>query len=100
MTTKDADPVERPAHYCQGKIEVIDFLDDQKFNYRIGCTVKYLSRYRHKGKPLEDLQKARWYLDREIQVLQAEEEKAQVSKRFTEALREFEDGYLGKYYMF
>ena len=51
-----------PDHYKQGKIEVIEFILDQKFNYLEGNVVKYLSRYKFKN-GIEDLNKARWYLD-------------------------------------
>jgi hypothetical protein len=62
------DPVEKPAHYRQGNIEAVDYLKD---NLPVeafigGCewnVKKYLHRWRYKGKPLEDLKKARWYLD-------------------------------------
>ena len=60
------DWVNKPPHYLTGKIEVLDFIEDQKFGYLAGTVVKYLSRYRHKGTPLQDLQKARFYLDRLI----------------------------------
>lgn len=60
------DPVERPAHYNQGKIEVIDFIEDQKLDFRAANVIKYTVRAPHKGKRLEDLKKARWYLDRLI----------------------------------
>lgn len=60
------DMVNRPPHYRTGKIEVIDFIDDQKLSYCLGNTVKYICRHKHKGSPLEDLKKARWYLEREI----------------------------------
>lgn len=65
------DPIARPAHYTRGKIEVIDFIEDQQMDFRAANVIKYLCRYRFKGKPLEDLKKARWYLDRLI----AEEER-------------------------
>lgn len=61
-----SDNVNKPAHYL-GKIETIDFIrdkltPDQFEGYCIGNAVKYLSRYRKKGAPLEDLQKAAVYL--------------------------------------
>ena len=62
-----ADMVNKPPHYTQGKIEVVDFILDQKFGYLDGQVIKYLCRYRHKGKPLEDLKKAEFYLKRLIQ---------------------------------
>ena len=61
-----ADMVNNPPHYTTGKIEVIDFIEDQRFGYLSGQVVKYVSRYRHKGKPVEDLQKAQFYLARLI----------------------------------
>ena len=59
--------IDKPPHYTKGNIEVIDFIEDQKFGYLAGNVIKYVSRYRYKGKPLEDLKKAAWYLDRLIQ---------------------------------
>lgn len=61
------DPVNRPAHYTTGKIEVLDFIQDQKFGYLDGQVIKYVSRYRHKGRPVEDLEKAKFYLERLIE---------------------------------
>ena len=60
------DPVNHPAHYTQGGIEVIDAIEAWGCNYRVGNVVKYVARAKHKGKYLEDLQKARWYLQREF----------------------------------
>ena len=59
------DPVDHPAHYTAGKIEVWDFIVDQSMNYLEGNVVKYLCRYKRKG-GLEDLKKARAYLDKLI----------------------------------
>lgn len=61
--------INHPAHYNTGKIEVIDFIEDQKLGFNLGNAVKYISRSAHKGTELDDLRKARWYLDREIAVL-------------------------------
>ena len=63
-----SDQVNSPPHYTKGKIEVLDFILDQEFGYLAGNVVKYLSRYRHKGKPLEDLRKAEYYLKRLIEM--------------------------------
>ena len=62
--------VDHPAHYNQGTIEVIDFIEDQKMDFRAASALKYLCRYRFKGKPLEDLQKSVWYINRIIQELE------------------------------
>ena len=65
------DNVNHPAHYTDGKIEVIDFIEDKKLGFHLGNTVKYICRAGKKDpeKPIEDLQKAEWYLRREIQRL-------------------------------
>jgi len=58
--------VNHPEHYNQGKIEIIDAIEDWDLNFCEGNVIKYVARHRHKGVPLEDLKKARWYLDRLI----------------------------------
>lgn len=60
------DPVSHPSHYTQGTIETLDFVIDQKFDYCEGNVIKYICRYKYKGKALEDLKKAKTYLDRLI----------------------------------
>lgn len=64
-----ADPVNHPAHYKVGGIETIDFIEAKKLNYNIGNVVKYLTRADHKGNRKQDLEKALWYLNREISTL-------------------------------
>lgn len=59
--------VEHPPHYNTGKIEVIDFIEDQKLGFHLGNVVKYVTRAAHKNDYLEDLQKAKFYLEREIE---------------------------------
>lgn len=60
------DAVNHPSHYTRGKIEVIDFIEDQQLSYHLGNVIKYIARAGYKGDKLEDLKKARWYLDRYI----------------------------------
>ncbi len=60
------DVVNSPQHYTQGQFEVIDVIEDWDLNFRLANAVKYIARHKHKGKPLEDLKKAAWYLQREI----------------------------------
>jgi len=60
------DAVNHPAHYKVGGIETIDFIEAKKLGYNLGNVVKYLTRANHKGNKLEDLRKAQWYLEREI----------------------------------
>lgn len=61
------DPIDRPRHYTFGSIEVIDAIEAWQLGFHLGNVVKYVARAAHKGQYVEDLQKARWYLDREIQ---------------------------------
>ena len=67
-----SDNVNHPAHYTDGKIEVIDFIEDKNLNYHRGNAVKYIARAGKKdpAKEIEDLQKASWYINREIDRLQ------------------------------
>ena len=67
------DPVNHPSHYTDGKIEVIDFIEDKKLGYHLGNAVKYICRAGKKDpmKFVEDLKKARWYLDRHIAQLES-----------------------------
>jgi hypothetical protein len=69
MFEPKADPVNHPAHYKVGGIETIDFIEAKKLNYNIGNVVKYLTRADHKGNRKQDLEKAMWYLNREISAL-------------------------------
>jgi len=65
----DYDPVESPVHYNTGSVECIEAIkasmSDTEFKgYLKGNAMKYLWRYDYKGKPVEDLKKAQWYLAR------------------------------------
>lgn len=62
----DRDSVNHPPHYTAGGIETIDFIEAKDLNYRLGNVIKYVSRAEKKENPLEDLKKAKWYLEREI----------------------------------
>lgn len=61
-----SDSVKHPKHYNTGRIEVIDAIEDWRLGFNLGNVVKYVARADHKGKRLEDLKKALWYLQREI----------------------------------
>lgn len=65
------DLVNHPDHYKVGGIETIDFIEAKKLNYHLGNVVKYITRADHKDNRLQDLQKAMWYLTREIKRIQA-----------------------------
>jgi hypothetical protein len=67
------DLVNSPAHYTAGGIETIDFIEAKNLGYHLGNAVKYISRAGHKGNTLQDLEKAQWYLTREINNLKGKE---------------------------
>jgi hypothetical protein len=70
------DPVNHPKHYTFGSFEVIDVLQDWFPNNPLLWQVgKYIARAERKGKSLEDLRKARFYLDREIERLEDKQPK-------------------------
>ena len=68
--TKEA--VNHPDHYNSGSIETIDAIEDWGFGqgFNLGNAIKYISRANHKNDCVEDLKKANWYLNREIQRLE------------------------------
>ena len=72
-----SDNVNHPEHYTDGKIEVIDYIEDKKLGYHLGNAVKYISRAGKKDpeKEIEDLEKAVWYIQRQIRNLKAEKAK-------------------------
>ena len=65
-----SDPVNHPDHYNWLPVEAIEITE--LFDFCVGNALKYLLRHQHKGKPLEDLKMARWYIDRAITRLESE----------------------------
>ena len=61
--------VNHPKHYNTGKFEVIEVIEDWNLNFNLGNAVKYISRCEHKGNKKQDLEKAVWYLQRELDKL-------------------------------
>jgi len=55
-----------PDYYQKGNIEVTDFIIDQSMSFLEGNVVKYITRYKEKS-GIEDLRKARWYLEKMIE---------------------------------
>lgn len=74
--THPSDVVNHPGHYTGGGIETIDFIEAKGLGFNLGNVVKYVSRCGHKksrglsadAKALQDLEKAQWYLEREIAI--------------------------------
>ena len=70
------DGVNHPSYYNQGKIEVIDFIEDKKLGFNLGNACKYICRCQFKqngAKRIQDLQKAVWYIQRQIYLWEKEE---------------------------
>ena len=74
-----SDLINSPSHYNQGRVEVIEIIedsvkdaDDAVSGYLLGQTLKYLLRMWHKGDALQDAGKASWYLDRLIAKMQGD----------------------------
>lgn len=65
----EPEKVNHPAHYNQGKIEVIDAIEGWSLGFHEGNVIKYVARHKHKN-GLEDLKKAKWYLDRLIEQME------------------------------
>ncbi len=59
---KKTDLINKPEHYTKG-IELTKYIVSWGMNWQQGNIVKYITRFPHKGTPLSDLKKARWYLN-------------------------------------
>jgi len=64
-----------------GKYEVIDVIEDHDLNFNLGNVVKYVLRAPHKGEPVEDLEKAQWYIARELARVKADIERRDKPKK-------------------
>lgn len=60
-----SDVVNKPPHYTSGTVECIDYIDSLGLgqDFCAANAIKYLTRYKMKGKPVEDLEKAAWYVN-------------------------------------
>ncbi len=63
--------INHPSHYTDGGIETINYIEAKGFGYHLGNAIKYISRAGKKegADEIEDLQKAKWYIDRYINTL-------------------------------
>lgn len=70
------DPVNHPPHYRQGKHEAISVIQEWKLSFALGNVIKYICRagLKDPSKTIEDLEKARFYLDAEIEHLKSKVE--------------------------
>ena len=81
-TRPNSDMVNHPPHYNQYGIECIDAMKAMMeganvpsfISYDWGATFKYIWRWHYKGKPIQDLEKAKWYIDKMIETLKEKDE--------------------------
>lgn len=64
---KEKETVNHPNHYNTGKFETIEVIEDWNLSFNLGNAVKYISRCEHKNNKVEDLKKAIFYINREIE---------------------------------
>jgi hypothetical protein len=65
--------VDHPEHYNQGKFECIEVIEDNEAlynHYHVSNAFKYIWRWRDKGEPIQNLEKAVWYLRRKITLME------------------------------
>lgn len=69
---EEHNPVSNPMYYRIGGIDTLDFIIAKELGYLEGNIIKYLVRHRLKENSLQDLKKARYYLNRLIEGVQNE----------------------------
>ena len=67
-TPMEYDIINKPKHYTTTKLQPIDVIEAWDLEYHLGNVVKYIARAPYKGNQVQDLEKARWYLDRFISI--------------------------------
>jgi hypothetical protein len=77
MGEAKTEKVDHPQHYKPGTYEVINVIEAYELGFHLGNTIKYVLRAGNKpGEPsIDDLKKARWYLDRKIEQIEKESAK-------------------------
>lgn len=76
-----SDPVNHPKHYNAhpSGMECIDIVEHMSFN--VGNAIKYLWRANHKGAPIQDIEKAAWYIAREIERMNGGHQRRRKAKK-------------------
>lgn len=78
--SKSKEMVNHPSHYqTSSGMEVIDVIEAFNLNFRMGNCAKYILRAGHKDDILQDLKKAKWYLEREIATIEKNRSNASTS---------------------
>jgi len=72
--------INHPIHYQGKSIEVIEIIDEFELSFSLGNVIKYILRSKKKGNQLQDLEKAKWYLEHEINKLKPQPKSIQIPK--------------------
>ena len=82
--------INRPKHYKGNQFEAIDIIEDYELGFNLGNSIKYILRHDKKDNAIEDLEKAAWYLDREITKRMTEqlESTDAMAEEFRQAMQE------------
>lgn len=77
--------INHPSYYNTGKIEVIDFIEDKSLNFNRGNVVKYVVRagIKNEETEIEDLRKAKFYIEREIERISKEKLNKELKNKST-----------------
>lgn len=67
--------INHPKHYNMGKFEAMDVIEDWKLDFHLGNTIKYIVRSKYTNNEIEDLKKAKCYLERKIELLEGSVQK-------------------------
>ena len=103
MTEPEKEAVNSPPHYTKGGIECIEAIrasmsDEQFKGYLKGNVMKYLWRFEHKGKAVEDLLKSQWYLNRLMDAqLEGEKPAVEETMLFSGGIYNEQQGAFGRY---
>lgn len=76
------DMINKPSHYNFGEIQAYEFIVYQGLDYIAGNIIKYIVRYRHKNTPIEDLNKAKMYLELFMEIKKINSVFAETEKKF------------------
>lgn len=73
MSDNKKEMVNHPTHYQGNKFEVIDIIEDFNLDFHLGNVVKYVLRCGKKDDDIQELKKAKWYLDKKIELLEKQQ---------------------------
>jgi len=76
MGKENKEQVNHPDHYNPGPYEVIKVIEAWGCGFHSGNAIKYIARYKKKNNPIQDLKKAKWYIERLIELEQGKEGKS------------------------